>query len=260
MMQDYSAIKYKNNFLNQVIIRVDFLQFLETEKLFCDDIEKSVLKLFTRRGMDQKIQFGTINVMIDSSKAVVPNMQKEALNGIQREYYDGKNKILLSNKYIIYEINDYCTFEDHFKKIQAILFALYAKVRITTARIGIRYINIFAVEEIKSRKNMFSNEISATFSAKEFLSEKNIKLIRAMSMNEYQVENMLLNFRFGLFNPDYPNLLTKDSLALDYDCYTTEPLETSDEVLRIITSGHDAIQELFETSITDSLRKVLSND
>ena len=34
MMQDYSAIKYKNNFLNQVIIRVDFLQFLETENLF----------------------------------------------------------------------------------------------------------------------------------------------------------------------------------------------------------------------------------
>ena len=79
-------------------------------------------------------------------------------------------------------------------------------------------------------------------------------------MNEYQVDNMLLNFRFGMFNPDYPNPLDKESFALDYDCFITEPIDSTDEVLRTIRTGHDAIQELFEQSITDSLRKVLTND
>lgn len=259
-MKDYSAIKYTNTFLNQVIIRVDFLQFLETDRLFSYDTEKAILKLLPRRGIDQKIHFDTINVVIDPNKLNAPNARKDTLNGIQREYYAGKNKVILSNKYIIYEINEYDTFEHHYQVFQTLLLSLFSKQRITTARIGIRYINIFGVESIKLRKNMFAPEISATFSVKDYNSDCGLKPIRVMGMNEYQVANMLLNFRFGMFNPEYPNPLNKESLALDYDCSTTEPIDTSDEVLRMIVQGHDAIQELFEASITDNLRKVLNHE
>lgn len=259
-MNNYDAIKYGSTFLNQVIIRVDFLQFLETEKLFSDDIEKVILKLFPRRGMDQKIRFDTINVLIDPNKPNMSNAQKESLEGIQREYYAGKNKVILSNKFAIYEINEYDTFEFHYQVFQSILLSIYTKQRITSARIGIRYINIFGVENIKLRKNMFSPEISATFSAKEYIYDNGLHLIRAMNLNEYQIENMFLNFRFGMYNPDYPNPLSKESLALDYDCFTTEPLDNMDEVLRTVVRGHDAIQELFEASISDSLRKVLNHE
>ncbi len=259
-MKDFSEIKYKNTFINQVIIRMDFLQFLDTNKLFSDEIEKVILKQFPRRGMDQKLRFDMINFEIDPNKPSAPKAQKETREGIQREYYSGKNKVILSNKFIAYEINEYGSFEAHFQTIQLILLSLYSKQKVTSARIGIRYINLFASDNIKLRKNMFSPEISAKFLAKDFISENGSNLIRAMSMNEYQVENMLLHFRFGMFNPDYPNPLCKDSFALDYDCFTTEPLESLDEVLRTITKGHDAIQELFEASITDSLRKVLVNE
>lgn len=259
-MKDYNWIKYKNTFINQVIIRIDFLQFLDTDKLFSDEIERVILKQFPRRGMDQILRFDMINFEIDPNKPSTPKAQKETREGIQREYYSGKNKIILSNKFIAYEVNQYDSFEAHFQSIQTILLSLYSKQKITSARIGIRYINLFDSESIKLRKNMFSPEISAKFVAKEFISEKGLNLIRAMNMNEYQVENMLLNFRFGMFNPDYPNPLRKDSFALDYDCFTTEPLESMDEVLRNIIKGHDAIQELFEASITDSLRKVLVNE
>ena len=259
-MTDYSAIKYKNTFLNQVIIRVDFLQFSETEKLFSSDAEKAILKLFPRRGIDQKIRFDTINFVINPNAEGSPNAQKETLEGIQREYCDGRNKILMSNKFIVYEINEYSTFDYHYQRIQAILLALFSKLQLTTARIGIRYINLFDIDSIKIRKNMFSPEVSATLNAKEFSSENGTQLIRAMSMNEFQIENMLLNFRFGMYNPDYPNPLNKESLSLDYDCFTTEPLESADAILRGIMRGHDAIQELFEASITGNLRKVLAND
>lgn len=259
-MQNYAGIKYHNTFLNQVIIRMDFLQFLETEKLFNDDTEKVILKLFPRRGIDQKIHFNTINVVIDPNKTNPPSTQKETLEGIQREYYSGRNKILLTNKFLVLEINEYDTFDQHYQWFQAILIALYSKQRITSARIGIRYINLFDSERLKLRKNMFSPEISAALSAKEKVSEIGLRLTRAMSLEEYQLGNMILNFRYGMFNPDYPNPLTKDSFSLDYDCFTTEPIDSMDGILRTITLGHDAIQELFEASITDSLRKVLFNE
>ena len=78
--------------------------------------------------------------------------------------------------------------------------------------------------------------------------------------SEYNANGMRLNFRFGMFNPDYPKTLKKDNFALDYDCYYDEPISSSDEVLRYIQIGHDAIQTLFENSITESLRKVYNNE
>lgn len=258
-MNSYDAIKYAKTFLNQVIIRVDFLEFLETEKIFSDDVEKVILKQFPRRGMDQKIRFATINIAIDSSKTDLPNSQKGALEGILREYSAGKNKIILSNKFVTLEVNEYESFEKHYQNLLSILSSINTKQRITTARIGIRYINLFEAENIKLRKNMFSSEIAGFFYTKKYLSNKDPGLLRSMNLTEFQVGDMFLNFRFGMFNPDYPNPLKKESFALDYDCFTTEPIDTMDEIGRAIVQGHNAIQELFESSITDSLRKVLNH-
>ena len=38
-MMNYSSICYKNNFLNQVIVRVDFVQFIQTDMVFDEIIE-----------------------------------------------------------------------------------------------------------------------------------------------------------------------------------------------------------------------------
>lgn len=259
-MRDYSNIKYERIFLNQVIFRIDFLQFFETETLFNEAVEGTILKLFSRRGMDQRVNFGTINVLIDTNKPYVSNTQPKTVGGLQREYYAGKNKLVLSNKFLVYEINEYDTFEKHYSIFQTVFNALNTKQSITSARVGIRYINIFGADDLKLRKNMFSPEISATFNAKEYISDYDVHLIRAINMHEYQADNMLLNFRYGMFNPDYPNPLNKESFALDYDSFTTEPAENTDTILTFIKKGHAAIQELFEKSITDNLRKVLNNE
>lgn len=259
MNRGYSTIKYTNNFLNQVILRVDFLQFLSTQELFSDTTEKVILKHFSMRGIDKKVSFDTINVKIDPNKMDVQNTQKETIEGIQREYNKGKNKIILSNKFLIYDIKEYNTFENHYALFQDILAELFRNQKITSARIGVRYINIFEASRIKLRKNMFSQGISASLNIKDLIPNNELLLTRSMSLSEYQLNNMLLKFRFGMFNPDYPNPLDKGDFALDYDCYTTEPMESTGEILQIVTRGHDAIQELFEASITDSLRKILNN-
>lgn len=69
-MLEYSSVCYKNTFLNQVIVRVDFAQFIQTNMVFDENIEKEILKIFPRRGKDQIIRFNSINVVFDQKKMV----------------------------------------------------------------------------------------------------------------------------------------------------------------------------------------------
>lgn len=259
MNKNYDAIKYDHAFLHQVILRVDFIQFLETKKLFSDDMEIAILKQFPMRGIDKKVSFDAINVEINANKMSVNNARKETIEGIQREYNKGKNKVILSNKSLIYDIKEYDKFEIHYRNFTDILQALFRNWNITSSRIGIRYINIYETDRIKLRKNMFSQEISATLNAKALASDEELLLTRALCLNEYQISNMHLNFRYGLYNPDYPNPLSKGNFSLDYDCFTTEPMDSMDAILQCVIRGHDAIQSLFESSITDNMRKILKN-
>lgn len=256
-MSDYDSIRYEKNFLTQVIVRIDFLQFLPTIQLLTPSIETEILKSFPRRGKDQKIQFNAINVTIDSSRLNTPDAQHEMIEGIQREYISGKNKLLLSNKFVVFEINDYESYDLHRESFRDVLHSLFAENELASARVGIRYINIFNSNDIKIRKNMFASSISSSIGANTLDKEGDIRLTRAMGMNEYQVSSMILNFRYGMYNPDFPNPLQKKDFVLDFDCFTMEPIESSDGILRCIDMGHKSIQVLFETSITDSLRKVL---
>jgi len=261
-MTNYDSIKYKKSFLNQVIMRLDFLQFAPTNQVFANDIDKSILNFFPRRGMDQIIRFNEINFVIGPNTPLINNTQGDYLEGIQREYYslNQKNKLILSNKFLIFEINNYSDFEELQLWLHSIVNPFFLKNQLTVVRTGIRYINIFDSKRIKIRKNMFSPEIASIISTKRFQETKEVMLIRSMNVTEYQVNGMHLNFRYGLFNPQYPNPFDDNSFALDYDCYTEEPIEAAEDILRCIEIGHNAIQMSFESSITDSLRKVMHNE
>lgn len=253
-MVDYTAIKYEKNFLRQVIIRLDYLQFLDSDSLFSADLEKTILKSFPRREMTQRIQFNDINVALDQDKT-----KRVTREGLQKQYYTGKNKLTLTNKFIIFDISEYSSFNELLPPVTEILHTLFSNNIITSSRVGIRYINIIDSSKIKIRKNMFSPSIAAILGASELTNKEDIHLLRAMGMNEYEISRMTLNFRYGLFNPDYPNILSSNSFSLDFDCYTSDPFETEQDIVKCIIDGHDSIQELFEASIAEPLRKVMGN-
>ena len=260
-MNDYSGVCYAKTFINQVIIRVDFLQFLAPETVFHLNVEKAILRVFPRRAPDQLIRFNAINVVIDPNKGE-PNTNSQVVDGIQREYRSAsdKNKVLLSNKYIVFEINEYKAFDNHMQGISSILSALYSINKITAVRVGIRYINLYDSNKIKIQKNYFASSISSTICSLEKDVSSNIALVRSMHLSEYAINSMKLNFRYGMYNPDYPNPLKKNDFALDYDCFSEEPTESIEDVLQYINNGHQAIQNLFENAITDSLRKVMRSE
>ena len=80
-----------------------------------------------------------------------------------------------------------------------------------------------------------------------------------MAMNESVVDDMHLNFRFGMYNPQYPQAMKKINYVLDYDCFCDEAVVGFDAMMSHIQKGHDSIQKMFEASITTQLRKVMNN-
>ena len=261
-MPEYSAICYKNSFLNQVIIRVDFLQFVPTNMVFSDVIEKEILKIFPRRGKDQIIRFNSINVVFDQNNHGLPNANGEILEGIQREYLtnDAANKLILSNKFIVFEINKYSKYEEHKQWFQSILLAFFQKNRVSANRTGIRYINMFQQPRVKLQKKFFAAEIAASMYTKFAETEGKPRMIRSMHMAEYRIDEMTMNFRYGMFNPEYPNPSKKNDFVLDYDFFSNDVIDSADGIIRVLDKGHYEIQALFESSITDSLREVMDNE
>lgn len=260
-MNNYSAVCYSNTFLNQVIIRCDFLEVLPTDKVFSTDIMKTILTGFPRKGKPQIVRFEKVSIDVPSEANMQPNASRNVIEGVQITFGDQENnKLIISNKTLICEINTYKTFEDILSRITPIIKAVLSKNSVTVIRTGIRYINLFDSEKMKIRKNFFSGNVASSFESKLPVIVEGIECIRTMHTSEYNANGMRLNFRFGMFNPDYPKTLKKDNFALDYDCYYDEPISSSDEVLRYIQIGHDAIQTLFENSITESLRKVYNNE
>ena len=107
------------------------------------------------------------------------------------------NKLILSNKFIVFEINQYDTFGTHMQWFRDILVSFFLQNRVTAIRTGIRYINLFDPEKIKLQNNFFASDIAATLVTKLPNDEHEMSLIRSMHMSEYRLPTMTLNFRYG---------------------------------------------------------------
>lgn len=261
-MPNYSSVSYKNSFLNQVIVRIDFLPFVPTAMTFNENIEKEILKIFPRRGKDQIIRFNSINVVFDPNNNGLPNANGEVIDGIQREYYtnDGLNKLIMSNKFIIFEINKYSKFDVHQLWFQSVLLAFFQTNRISVNRTGIRYINLFPQSRVKLQKQFFASELAASLYTKVPVNINDSQMIRSMHMAEYRIGEMIMNFRYGMYNPEYPNPLKKNDFVLDFDFFSNDVIDSADGILHVLERGHHEIQELFEHSIKDPLREVMNHE
>lgn len=254
VIMNYDDIYYKKSCLAQVIIRLDFHEFIETSILSSLDLEKEVLKYFPKKGMQQLIRFQIMNVISDLKESKAKEISQE---GIQQEFStpDG-NKMILSNKFFILEINQYTNFESILMSFKPVLKTLFNKKQLTSMRTGIRYINFFGEKGLRPQKNYFVSPVGLLLETKQ----EGINCIRSMAMNEYFFDDMHLNFRFGMYNPQYPQIMKKSNYVLDYDCFCDEAIVGYDSIISHIISGHDIIQRMFEKSITEQLRKVMLNE
>jgi uncharacterized protein (TIGR04255 family) len=259
---DYNEIKYARNFIKQVICRIDFLEFLTNESITNPDVIRCIRTAFPVTTMQQIMKFNNIGIVENTTPNAPPSAFVQSQDGIQQEFFthDQKNKLVISNAFFLTEFTSYSTFEEMCDTFTEVLKMLFSKTKLTASRTGLRYVNIFSPEEISIKKTHLAAGISSALDAPKIKCDGGIAPIRSLSLSEYRKENMNINFRFGLFNKNYPNPSKGSDFVLDYDCFTLDPLTDYTDVIKAITEAHANMQVLFENSISDSLRRILRNE
>ncbi len=260
-MTTYDAIKYNKTFISQVICRVDFLNYIKNEEIFDQIIIDKITEFFPKKEMEQVIKFNTIKIEGDSSPASA-NIHGSSIEGLQNTFTnrEGTNKIILSNKFLIFDYKQYDTFETLLDCFSSVIKNIEATLeKFSSLRIGLRYINVMSTDKLKIQKGFFCPNVAYATSNNIVELDVQFKLIRSMQTAEYRVDNMMLNFRFGLYNPNYPSKVIKKDFILDYDCFIQEIISNSNEIIEYIKRGHNSIQIMFESSITSKLRAVMND-
>jgi len=121
-------------------------------------------------------------------------------------------------------------------------------------RLGLRYINEITLPEnnVLDWTNYLDERLLTSLNFPQDPS----KICRAFNNLELNYGDLIIRFQYGMFNADYPALIRKKSFILDYDAYYQGP-QNLEDVKHNIDIFHEAIQTLFEYSISDKLRSLM---
>ena len=258
-MDELSNLVYSRNFINKVICRVDFIRPLTNAQITSSKLQRIALTHFPVQRMDEILQYNQVKVNLQNEK---PRITDERSDVLQRSFSSSteRNSLKYSNNFVLIEIQDYSTFSHLSMIYQDILTELFSTASIEIKRIGLRYINQFDSSQMRVQKNFFSPNIAFALDRKLTEHDEAFSLTKSVHRAEYIVDDMKLNFVYGLNNRNYPAMLTDDlCFMLDYDCYKEEVVDRLEEALRTIRVAHTNIQKMFESSITNNLRKVLDS-
>ena len=157
---------------------------------------------------------------------------------------------------IIVEFKEYTHFEDFLKIIDMVtksLFELFPSI--VSTRLGVRYINRINLEEKHPFEwdNLLNKSL---LDSMNFISDKE-DISRHTTLIESIIEDNRLRFEYGMANSPYPSPIIRKEFVLDYDCFTFESLEKTEEILGKVKEFNEVISNMFEKSIEEGLRKIM---
>ncbi len=249
MMDD----KYKKNFLTNVIVRVDFPNPLKIESL-PPDLTKAFLKSFPISEPKKVFE-------LTGEFKIIPKTKIEIETGEETtewNYYgrDREKRLILQKYFLsITYIKSYKRYDDLKSELLSIiseLFKIFSDIQIN--RLGLRYINEISLDEA----NFFDWE---KYLDRDLLSIFNIAgnkdtIARGLNNLVLNYGNMILNFHYGMHNPDFPAPIRKKIFVLDYDA-SYIGLQDLKDIESNLFAFHEEIKKLFEENIEDGLREVM---
>lgn len=250
-MADFSSICYKNNYLIEVVARMDFLEEAKclSGKVLPGEIHEAIKKRYDiyepSTGRIQGVQITDKGVSTQHEE-----FQQWTFHGAEREktINISKNDVNVSLK----KYNNYNDLKNDVIEPISSIQSLERDAHIS--RTGLRYINIFdglisSTEEIRT---FFSPMLSGQFS--ELYEKENCS--RSFLITEYIYGEIKIRMQTGIYNPDYPARMKKLDFIIDIDAYVDTPHVFSD-VNAIFDELHKKIQMHFESSITETMREHL---
>jgi len=244
---DLKTLKYKNNFLEQVVFRIDFDEILKIS-------EKPILFQEKVRGDFPHFEQRAINnfhTVIEGDNARVEKQEQVIWDFLNKEK---SFKVSFSTSFFVVEISKYSNYND-FKSQLERLYRDFASIYnpISSRRVGLRFINKihFPTGNPLDWNGYIANELFTAVSSWDNGRKTDVR--RSLGQMIFKSDDEVLTFTYGLFNSEYPSKISRKEFILDYDCYTEE-VRDGDVVSNYLDPFHLKILELFEKSIGDDLR------
>lgn len=241
-------ILYKNTFLKKVIAKVDFASPVEMlQNKLPPSVSKLLLKAFPisepKKAIGKKLM-------------ITRDETKESKLEETYWFYHGKDRqkrACLSQKFFYIEYDVYSSFENLVSDFLPILKELFDSINeLQVSRFGLRYVDHITFDEndVFEWSVYLHESLLAAFS----IPHEGKQLIRTFSNFTVSDDNMILQFQYGMHNPDFPAPIKKKLFILDTDAYTQGLIEMSDIPAKL-EKFHEAIGNLFEQVITNGLRE-----
>lgn len=250
-------IDYPNNFLEKVIIRIDFANPIKELR---DDINpkinSTIIKAFPiyepTDAVEKKLKF---EISKNSSK-IHEEMREEFKEFIffgknrEKELHININSLLI----IYYKYSSFNILKDDFLSISKSLFTTYELFNIK--RFGLRYINKIKLNE-KNPTN-WTKYLNANLLKTLKIYSNQLSISRAFHVLELNMDEIRMKFQFGMYNTDYPATIHKKEFILDYDAYYPNLIQNYSELEKYLEQCRNEIKNLFEACIKDDLRRKMS--
>ena len=168
---------------------------------------------------------------------------------------DRTKTLTVQPKAVVAEYQKYETYEILKKDYSEILEQLGdATDNVQPLRVGLRYVNSIELDEPNPTdwSEYIAQDLLSLFSFPEEQDRR--AMTRVFHVLEMSFDSFRLCYRLGMHNPDYPAPIRQKVFVLDLDAYTDEP-EDYRSIGRLLDNFHSKIQDYFERSIREPLRK-----
>jgi uncharacterized protein (TIGR04255 family) len=245
---ELSRIKYANNFLSDVIFRLDFSPMLVISESISPKFQEQVRSLLPLLSEQKIVEYAA---KIEAGQ--IEGSSKPLSNWILEDA-DHRFRLTLNYAYLAVEDLKYRTLDSFVGIIQPILEAFkssYTNPHFT--RLGLRYVNAIKFSEGNpfEWKDLVAEPLVCPIEG--FVGSKQ-ELSRAMSQFVLNKDDSTLIFNFGIFNPEYPSRIASREYILDYDCFSQD---VDADPIRQIRNFNVHVLDLFEKSIQEPLRRIM---
>lgn len=251
------AKKYKKNYLDDVIIRIDFEKITDISKIetYLEKLDKTLFPFKT----ETESFGGTIKIDIEKEKV------EQSKNKLPTwEYLDAyKNKkVTITPVFVAIEYlnRSYTNSKELILDCEKIILSFIKDLSISSLnRIGLRYINRFDldVDVLGSIKwdNFFSKNLVGSII---FGNKLGYPLVRSMDNLHLRKDDHDIVIRYGIWNRDFPSENTRKEFVLDIDIFSKLPLEKIEDVEEIIKQYNQETENIFEEAIGVEIKKLLT--
>lgn len=254
----YEEVKYKKNFLDTVIFRIDFSDILPLKEKIENSFQDAIKNIFPY--LNTSIYSAYTSVF--SSTAL--NVGHESISVYEFSNTSSGLSLKISYNNLVLETKKYVDFENFIDVLHAIIDEFNKVYKgYTINRIGLRFINVIKKtsgsplewSEYIDSKLLNSIDFAHTLTATDRY------LNRCMNQLSFRFQNdNSLTFNYGIYNSEWPATITQKEFILDFDAYTACVDASEDIRSKYLLPFHNIIQEFFEKSITEELRKVMNDD